>query len=109
MRQDYITTARAKGLAERRVISRHARRNALLPVISAGGVVTSLLITGIIVVESIFNLNGVGRWAIKAILGTDIPVAVGFAFFSCVAVVLTSLLADVLYALVDPRVRLFKG
>ncbi len=107
LRQDYVTTARAKGLPERTVIGRHARRNALLPVISTGGVATSLLITGIVVIEVIFNFNGVGRWAVKAILNTDVPVAVGFALFSCAITVLASLLADVLYAVVDPRVRLF--
>lgn len=107
MHQDYITTARAKGLPEGTVVKRHGRRNAILPVISAGGVVTSLLITGVVIVEVLFNLNGVGRWAIRAILETDVPVAVGFALFSCIAVVLASLLADILYAVVDPRVRIF--
>jgi len=107
MRQDYITTARAKGLGESTVVNRHARRNAILPVISAGGVVTSLLITGVVVVEVLFSLNGVGRWAIRAIAETDVPVAVGFALFSCIAVVLASLLADILYAVVDPRIRIF--
>jgi peptide/nickel transport system permease protein len=105
--QDYIVAARAKGLSERTVIGRHARRNALLPVISAGGAVTSMLITGIVVVEVIFGYNGVGRWAVRAILQSDIPVAVGFAIFSCFVVVLSSLLADILYAVVDPRVRLY--
>ena len=105
--QDYITTARAKGVRESRVMSHHARRNAVLPVISAGGVVTSLLISWLVVIEMIFNYNGVGRWAMRAILQADIPVAVGFALFSCSVVVLTSLLTDILYALVDPRVRLF--
>lgn len=107
MHQDFVTTARAKGLPERTVLTRHARRNAILPVISAGGVVTSLLISGVVIVEVLFNLNGVGRWAINGIVETDVPVAVGFALFSCVAVVLTSLLADILYAVVDPRVRIF--
>ncbi len=107
LRQDYITTARAKGVHERNVIGHHARRNAILPVVSAGGVVTSLIISWVVVIEMIFNYNGVGRWAMKAILGADIPVAVGFAIFSCGIVVLASLIADLLYAIVDPRVRLF--
>jgi len=107
LRQDYITTARAKGVPERHIIGRHARRNAILPVISAGGVMVSLLITGVVVVEVIFNFNGVGRWAVRAIMQSDIPVAIGFALFSCILTVLASLLADVLYAVVDPRVRLF--
>jgi peptide/nickel transport system permease protein len=107
LRQDYITTARAKGVHERHVIGHHARRNAILPVISTGGAVTSLIISWVVIVEMIFNYNGVGRWAMRAILGADIPVAVGFAIFTCGIVVLASLIADLLYALVDPRVRLF--
>jgi ABC-type dipeptide/oligopeptide/nickel transport system permease component len=109
LRQDYVTTARAKGVPEKRVINLHARRNALLPVVSTGGVMTSMLITGVVVIEVIFNFNGVGRWAVKGILSTDIPVAVGFAIFSCSVVVLASLVSDILYALLDPRIRLFEG
>jgi len=107
LRRDYIVTARAKGLRERTVINRHARRNAILPLISASGAVTSLLISGIVVIEVLFNFNGVGRWAVQAIFHADILVAVGFAVFSCTATVLASLIADILYALADPRVRLF--
>lgn len=105
--QDYITTARAKGVPERRVVNLHARRNALLPVISTGGVATSLLISGVVVVEVVFNLNGIGRSAAEAIRWSDIPVAVGFALFTCAVTVLASLIADILYALVDPRIRLY--
>jgi peptide/nickel transport system permease protein len=109
LREDYVTTARAKGVPEKRVIDLHARRNALLPVISTGGVMTSMLISGVVVIEVVFNFNGVGRWAIRAIMETDIPVAVGFAVFSCSVVVLASLVADILYALLDPRIRLFES
>lgn len=109
LRQDYVTTARAKGVPEKQVINFHARRNALLPVISTGGVMTSMLITGVVVIEVIFNFNGVGRWAVRGILATDIPVAVGFAIFSCSVVVLASLASDLLYALLDPRIRLFES
>ncbi|MGD9147396.1 MAG: ABC transporter permease [Anaerolineae bacterium] len=107
MRQDYITTARAKGVPESKIVGHHARRNAILPVISAAGVMVSVLITGIVVIEVIFNYNGVGRWAVRAILASDVPVAVGFALFASIITVLTSLLSDILYAVVDPRVRLF--
>jgi peptide/nickel transport system permease protein len=107
LKQDYITTARAKGVNERTIVAYHARRNAILPLISSGGVVTSLLISGVVVVEVIFNLNGIGRWALTAILQSDIPVAVGFALFGCIVTVLGSLIADILYVLADPRVRLF--
>jgi peptide/nickel transport system permease protein len=105
--QDYVTTARAKGLKESEIVSLHARPNAILPLISAGAVVTSLLISGVVIVEVIFNLNGIGRWAATAILQYDMPVAIGFALFSCVVVVLASLIADILYGVVDPRVRLY--
>jgi peptide/nickel transport system permease protein len=107
LRQDYVTTARSKGVPERRVVNLHARRNALLPVISAGGVAASMLISGIVVVESVFNINGIGRAAADAMLFTDIPVAVGFAIFTCLVTVLASLIADLLYAFADPRIRLY--
>lgn len=105
--QDYITTARAKGVSERRIFSRHARRNAILPLVSAGGVVTSMLITSIVLIEVIFNLNGIGRWVVQAVANSEVPVVVGFTTFSCGVTVLSSLIADILYAVVDPRVRLF--
>jgi peptide/nickel transport system permease protein len=105
--QDYITTARAKGVPEQQVLGQHARRNAILPVISAGGVMVSLVISGTVIVEVIFGFNGVGRWAVTAILQSDVPVAVGFALFSCMVTILASLIADILYAVVDPRVRLY--
>jgi peptide/nickel transport system permease protein len=106
LRKDYVTVARAKGLPEPAVVGRHARRNAVLPVISAGGTATSILISGIVVVEAIFSYNGVGGWAVRGILNSDVPVAAGFALLSCIVSVLASLLADLIYALVDPRVRL---
>ena len=104
--QDYVTTARAKGLHERRVVGLHARRNAVLPVISAAGISAAMLLSGVVVIELLFDINGVGRWATQAILHADIPVAVGFALFSCTVTVLASFVADILYAVVDPRVRL---
>jgi peptide/nickel transport system permease protein len=107
LRQDYITTARGKGVPERRVVNLHARRNALLPVISAGGVATSLLMSGIVVIESVFSINGIGAASADAMLQADIPVALGFTIFTCIVTVAASLLADLLYAVVDPRVRLY--
>lgn len=105
--QDYVTTARAKGLEEARVIRVHARRNALLPVISAGSVAISSLVTMVVVVEIIFNLNGVGRAAAQAILLMDVPVAVGFALFVTLIVVVANLIADILYGIFDPQARLY--
>jgi peptide/nickel transport system permease protein len=107
LRRDYVTTARSKGAPERQVFSRHVRRNALLPVVSTGGVAVSLLMSGVVVVESVFNINGVGRAAAEAMSGMDVPVAVGFAVFTCVVTVAASLVVDLLYAVVDPRVRLY--
>jgi len=104
--QDYITTARAKGLPERQVAKQHARPNAVLPVISTTGVSVSLLLSGAVVIEAIFDLNGIGHSAAEAIRFSDVPVAVGFAIFTCAVTVLASLVADILYAAVDPRVRL---
>jgi ABC-type dipeptide/oligopeptide/nickel transport system permease component len=105
--QDYITTARGKGLSEQRIAYGHARRNALLPVISTGGVAVSMLISGLIVIESVFNFSGVGKAAAEAIFQTDIPVALGFTLLTCTVTILASLIADVLYGVADPRVRLY--
>lgn len=107
LNQDFITTARAKGISERRVINKHARRNAILPVISTGGVVVSLLISTMVIVETIFNIDGIGKASVQAILNGDVPVVIGFTLFVSIASVLLSLVADVLYGVVDPRVRLY--
>jgi peptide/nickel transport system permease protein len=104
--QDYVTTARAKGVPEPGVVNVHARPNAVLPLISTAGVSIALLLSGVVVIEAIFSLNGIGHSAAEAIRFSDIPVAVGFAIFSCGVTVLASLIADFLYAVVDPRVRL---
>lgn len=105
--EDYVTTARSKGVPERRVIGLHVRRNALLPVISTGAVAVSMLLSGVVVIETVFSINGIGRAAAEAMMFTDVPVAVGFAIFTCIVVVIASLIADLLYAAADPRVRLY--
>jgi len=107
LKQDYVITARAKGLRERHVINRHVHRNAILPLISLTSVAASMFITNIVIIEVIFNINGIGRWAARSILQADVPVAVGFALFSCTLTVAASLIADILYAVVDPQVRLY--
>jgi peptide/nickel transport system permease protein len=106
LRQEYVTTARSKGAPESQVFSRHVQRNALLPVISTGGVAVSMLMSGIVVIEAVFGINGVGSAAAEAMVGTDVAVAVGFAVFTCVVAAVASLAADVLYVVADPRVRL---
>ena len=105
IRQDYIRTARAKGVPERRVIMRHALRNSLIPVITLFGLYLPLLFSGTVFVEVIYAWPGMGRVIVDAIFQRDYPVVMATSFIFAVMVVLGSLLADVLYALVDPRIR----
>jgi peptide/nickel transport system permease protein len=105
-KQDYITTARSKGLSERLILQIHATRNAVLPLISSAGVATSMLFGNVIVVEVLFGFNGIGRWAIRAIQRFDAPAAVGFVLLSSALSLLASLGTDILYAIADPRVAI---
>ncbi len=104
--QDYIRTARAKGLPEGAVVWKHAMRNALIPVITLFGLTLPFLVSGSVIVEQIFSWPGMGREVIKAIYGRDVFVVSGITLIATTMVVLGSLVADLLYALVDPRVRL---
>lgn len=106
LQQDYITTARSKGLSERLIMQVHATRNALLPVISSAGVAISMLFGNVIVVEVLFSFNGIGRWAIESIQRFDAPVAIGFILLSSMISLLASLGTDILFAIVDPRVTI---
>lgn len=103
--QDYVKTARAKGLPERRVVLRHALRNALLPVITNIGLEIPFLFSGAIVTETIFAWPGMGRQFIESVGHTDYPVLMGILLIAAVSIVFANLLADVLYAVVDPRVK----
>lgn len=105
VRQDYIRTARAKGLAETIVIYRHAMRNAFIPVITVMGIQFGNLLGGTVIVESIFARPGVGRIAILAIQQRDIPLVLGVVIFFAVIYVLTNLLVDISYGYLDPRIR----
>jgi len=102
----YILTARAKGLAERAVINKHARRNALIPVITVSGYVFAGIANGVVITETIFNYKGIGWWAWQSAVNLDIPAILGFALFNGVLFVLVNLVVDILYTRVDPRVRL---
>jgi dipeptide transport system permease protein len=102
----YILTARAKGLAERVVINKHARRNALIPVITISGYLFAALANGVVITESIFNYKGLGWWAWQSAVNLDIPSVLGFAMFNAVLFVVINLVVDILYTRVDPRVRL---
>lgn len=105
VRQDYIRTARAKGLPERAVIFRHALRNSLIPVITLLGLYLPFLFSGTVFVEHIFAWPGMGRVIVQAINQRDYPVIMATSFFFSVLVVMGNLLADVLYAWADPRIR----
>jgi peptide/nickel transport system permease protein len=105
LRQDYVRTAWAKGLRERTVIVRHALKNAFIPVITVIGGQVGFLIGGVAVIESIFNLPGIGRTMITAIRQRDIPVIQTVLFFFAAAIVLINLLVDLSYAWLDPRIR----
>jgi ABC-type dipeptide/oligopeptide/nickel transport system permease component len=106
LRQDYVRTARAKGLAEAVVINQHARRNALIPVITLSSLLFVGLLGGVVLAETIFNFPGIGKWGATAAVQLDIPGVTGFAIFVAGLTVLGNLAADVLYAAIDPRIRL---
>jgi peptide/nickel transport system permease protein len=106
VRQDYVRTARAKGLDERTVVWKHALRNALIPTITLVGLSLPFLVSGAVITESIFAWPGMGQQVLAAIPERDIFVVTGFTFVASVMVVIGNILSDVLYAVVDPRVRL---
>jgi peptide/nickel transport system permease protein len=104
--QDYVRTARAKGLRERSVVIRHATRNALLPVVTVIGLQLGALFAGAVLTESTFNLAGVGRTLFEAITGRDYVVIQGFILIVAVAYVVVNLIVDISYGFLDPRIRL---
>jgi peptide/nickel transport system permease protein len=105
LRQDYIRTAWAKGLRERVIIVRHAVRNAFIPVITVIGLQVGLTVSGTIIIESIFNMPGVGRFFVGAIFQRDYPSIQGVVLVLASVVVVVNLLVDVTYAILDPRIR----
>ena len=105
LREDYIRTARAKGQRPRAVVWRHAFRNAMLPVVTVIGIEFAFLIGGLIVTESVFNLPGVARFLVEAILWRDYPMVQNLVMFIAIVVILSNLLVDMLYGVLDPRVR----
>jgi peptide/nickel transport system permease protein len=106
MGEDYIRTARAKGLSERRVIMRHGLRAALTPVVSQLGIDVGALLGGVIVVEQVFSLPGLGYDSVNAISTGNLPVIIGFVIVAAAFVVIANILVDLSYALLDPRVRI---
>lgn len=106
LRQEYVMTARSKGLAERVVINKHARRNALIPVATIAGLQVAFLFNGLVITEYIFDLHGLGRWAATAAQQFDLPAILGYLLFNGFLIVLANLVVDIMYAWIDPRVRL---
>jgi peptide/nickel transport system permease protein len=106
LRQDYVTTARAKGLAEKVVIGRHARRNALIPVVTLGGATAAGLLNGVVIAETVFNYPGIGRSAAAAAVSLDVVTVLGMVMFTGLILVFANIIIDVLYVVIDPRIAL---
>ncbi len=107
--EDYVRTARAKGLSPRQVLTGHVLRNALLPVVTLAGLDLALLLGGVVVIEAVFGWPGIGNQAWAAIRNQDTPMIMGTVLFASIAVVFLNLLVDFLYIALDPRVRLTAG
>ncbi len=103
--QDYVRTARSKGLPQRVVNIKHARRNALIPVLTLSGFTIILLFNGVVITETVFSYPGMGQWLADAAINLDYSSVLGGAVFTAIVVVLANLVVDTLYALVDPRIR----
>jgi peptide/nickel transport system permease protein len=105
MSEDYIRTARAKGLSERRVIFKHGLRAALTPVVTMFGLDLGILLGGAVITEQVFNLPGIGHYVIDALTTNDFPAVMGVTVFAALFIIVANLLVDVAYAFLDPRVR----
>ena len=105
MRQDYVRTARAKGLVERVVLLRHILRNALIPVVTIAGPELAFLISGSFIIESLFSIPGIGRLFVQGVLARDYGLIMGSILFYAFAVAVINLVVDILYAVIDPRIR----
>jgi peptide/nickel transport system permease protein len=103
--EDYIRTARAKGLSERKVVLRHGVRSAITPVVTVLGLDIGILLGGAILTESVFNIPGIGRLAFDAITRGDLPIVQGTVLFGAFFIIIMNLIVDILYAFLDPRVR----
>jgi peptide/nickel transport system permease protein len=102
---DYVRTARAKGLSEQRVVGQHALRNALIPTVTAAGLAFGYLLAGAVTVEVVFSWPGIGRYAVNAASSLDYPAILGITLVVAVVFVVTNLLVDIVYGLLDPRIR----
>ena len=104
--QDYIRTAKAKGLRDNTVVYKHALRSALVPVITIFGIEFGTLLAGTIFTERIFNIDGIGLWALQAVNQRDLPVVAATAIFGAAVLIISNIIVDVIYSVLDPRVRL---
>lgn len=104
--KSYIITAKAKGLSKKVVINKHARRNALIPVATVSGVLIATLLSGLVITETVFGFGGIGQWAATASIQIDIAAVLGYAMLSAFIFVTANLIVDILYAYIDPRIRL---
>ena len=103
--EDFVRTARAKGLAERRVLMKHALRNSAVPIVTVIGIGFALIISGVVVTESVFNLPGIGRLTVDAVLARDYPVIQGVILLASLLYVAINLMIDIAYVILDPRIR----
>jgi peptide/nickel transport system permease protein len=106
MEQDYVRAARAKGLSRARAMMKHAMANALLPLVTLAGLDLAGLLSGVVLTETVFNWPGIGRLAYEAIFSLDIPLIMGTVLFSALLIVVANLIVDLMYAWLDPRIRL---
>lgn len=105
LEEDYVRTARAKGQSELKVLMRHALRNAAVPIITVIGIGIALLIGGVVVTESVYNIPGLGRLVLDAVLARDYPIIQGLILFFSFIYIVLNLLIDLSYSLLDPRIR----
>jgi peptide/nickel transport system permease protein len=105
LEEDYIRTARAKGQSEMNVLMRHALRNAAVPIVTVIGIGIALLIGGVVVTESVYNIPGLGRLVLDAVLARDYPIIQGLILFFSFVYILLNLLIDLTYTFLDPRIR----
>jgi ABC-type dipeptide/oligopeptide/nickel transport system permease component len=106
LNKGFITMARAKGLSQKTVINKHARKNALIPTITLSGILIAGMLNGVIITETVFGFNGIGQWAANSAFSMDIASVLGFTLFAGFLFVFANLFVDILYAYVDPRIRL---
>ena len=105
LRQDYVRTARAKGLREARILIRHVLRACITPVLTMFGMDLAALVSGTVIVEVVFNLNGLGQWVVQSVSSDDIPSVLAVTVLAALAVMVANLIVNILYAYIDPRIR----